>query len=281
MAHKQKKEIRSGVSLALSFLLALCMTSFMLILGCRIGIFNANVLMNQLDKTSYYDNVSAAIYENAVNLLRPSGLPETVMDNVIENDRVHQDVRAVIKAELSGREHVVDLSYVEQTFLENINSYMETENISPGDETDEGIQNLLGEIKKEYIRCLKFPFVKYFVRYQTAFEKIYLPSMCLLAILAGTLCAMLIKLQRWAHRGIRYIFYATAATGLMIGVIPTAIWLDGSYERLNISPQYLYEVIVGIIRADTGIFAYIAAGCFVLAAMELILIGIMKKRAMR
>lgn len=278
-SHRRKRRIRRLVSLILSFLLALCITSFLVLVGCKVGVFNTSVLLSQLNKTNYYENISNAIRENVGDIVRPTGLPESVLEGVIDDDRVYLDAKATIEASLENKKYQVDMTYLEQTFTKNIDAYIRRENKLSNASTQAGLKKLLNEIKEEYIRLLDFPFIKYFVKYQAMYEKIFLPAAAGLLVVIIILCFVLIKMQRWAHRGIRYISYATLASAIMTGILPLIIQLSGAYKRINISPKYLYNLLMGVISSDLAVFLYLSLGCIFAFAGEMAAIKILKERA--
>lgn len=278
-SHKRRRRMRHLVSLILSFLLALCITSFLVLVGCKVGIFNTSVLLSQLNKTNYYENISNAIRENVGDIIRPTGLPDSVLEGVIDDDRVYLDVKATIEASLENKEYHADMTYLEQTFTNNIDAYIKKEHKLSNASTQAGLKKLLNEIKAEYIRLLDFPFIKYFVKYQAMYDKIFLPAAGGLLVVIIVLCFALIKMQRWAHRGIRYISYATLASVIMTGILPLIIQLSGAYKRINISPKYLYNLLVGVISSDMTVFLYLSLGCILAFAGEMAAIKILKDRA--
>jgi hypothetical protein len=277
---RRKKRIKHIISLILSFLLSLSGTAFLVLIGCKAGIFNSSIIMSQLNKTDYYAHIGDALYEDAADLIRPSGLPESVLEDVIDENKVYIDAKNSIDAAMSGKTYEADGSFLKENFSANIEAYIEENDIQANDETEAGLEELSEEIVGEYNDLLEFPFAKYYIKYQAVYDRIFWPAVISLAVFMIIICIVLVAMQHWAHRGVRYISYAALASALMTGGVPLAVRLSGIYERLNISPSYLYHLLMGVIEADIDIFLYLAAAALLAFAVCLGVIRMLKNRAM-
>lgn len=280
-SHTYKKIMKQVVALVFSFLLTLCFTSCLFLIGCEAGIFNDRIILSQLDKTAYYASVNDAIRENVSELLLPSGLPDTILDGVIDEDEVRHDTKNAVQMSLKGQGYKADTRGLEARFKQNIQTYIEENAIVIGEETEEGIEQLLAAIKKEYERCMDFPFTKYFVRYQAAFHKFLIPALALFVVMSVFICMILIRMQRWRHRGMRYISYATLASALMVGIPTLVLLFSKVYTRVNVSPKYLYDLMVGVVKTDLIVFLMLFLLAVVAFGLELWLITRMRHKAER
>ena len=279
LSHKYRNMMKHIAGLVFSFLLTLCIASFLLLLGCKIGVFNDAIILKQLEKTEYYENVRQAIYDNSVELLLPSGLPDTVLDGVINEEQVRYDSESTVHMGLKGEGYLPDMAQLEECFASNIEKYIQENNIAVGDDTEEGMAQLLEEIKKEYRRCMKFPFISYFVKYKAVFNRIFIPALVLFVVLIALICVILIRMQRWPHRGMRYISYATLAAVLMVGSPIAALVATGVHKRINVSPKYLYDLVVGILGTDLMVFLAVACVGMMIFGVELFVISRMRYKA--
>ena len=277
--HHRKRLIKKIISYILSFILSLCITALLFLLGIKAGVFNSSVITGQLNKTNYYAELSDTLYENIADALMPTGLPEEVLDGVIDGDRMYIDAKNSIEAAFLGKEYTADTSYLEDAFRANIESYIVEDNVEATDETEEGVQTLVDEITEEYNSLIEFPFVEYFIKYQAAYNDIFAYGVIIMLVLILIICAALIAMQHWAHRGVRYISYGVLAAAVMTGAAPLYIKLSGAYKSLNISPRYLYNLLVAIIEQDIDVFLYLAAGAIVIFGMCMGIIHMLKKRA--
>lgn len=279
LSRKKRNMLKNIVGLVFAFLLTLCFTTIMLLIGCRLGIFNDAIIRKQLEKTDYYDSVHQAIYDNSAELLLPSGLPEDVLDGVISKEKVKKDSENTVTMGLKGEGYIPDTTELEERFTENINKYIEENNIKANSETEEGIKKVSEQINKEYKRCMKFPFIRYYAKYQTLFNKIFLPALLLFIVMSALICIILVRMQRWPHRGVRYISYATLASVLMMAVPVIVLIATNVHARINISPKYLYDLLVGVIETDMGVMLATSFVGIVFFGVELYLISRLKYNA--
>lgn len=280
-SHKQKNIMKQAVAFVFSFLLTLCFASCLVLIGCELGIFNGRIIVSQLEKTDYYTNVRVAIEENAAELLLPSGLPESIMEGVIDAEEVRHDTENAVRMSLKGQGYKADTRGLEERFRQNIQTYIEENDIALSEETEAGIEQLFKSVKKEYERCMDFPFIKYFVRYRTVFHKLFVPATALFVIMSVVICALLLRLQRWRHRGMRYINYATLAAGWMIGVMAMIPLASKVYTRINVSPKYMYDLLVGVVRMDLLVFLYLFLFTIAIFGGELALTAHMRHKVER
>lgn len=277
----KKKTMKHWVSIGLSFVFALCLSSLIALISIEAGVFNYSVFMNQLNKTNYYRNISNAIRENAEDILRPTGLPSEILDDVIVDNRIYLDAKNCIEAQLSEKEYVLDTSDMKEQFKKNIYNYIEKSKLEVGKETESGIDKLFTDISNEYIRLLEFPFIKYLTKYKAQYEKVFWPAVIILAIVCAGLCFAIIKMHSWVHRGLRYISYGTLASAFITGIIPGVLVVTNIYKRLSISPKYLYALLVGVIQADLMVFVYMAVALAIIFAAMLMVINMLKKRVVK
>ncbi|MBO5387567.1 MAG: hypothetical protein J6A59_05430 [Lachnospiraceae bacterium] len=279
MSEKRTETVRHIVAIIFSFLLTLCLAAIFVLIGCKLGIFNEKIILSQLDKTDYSNKVHEAISSNAAEYMMPSGLPESILDGVISKADVKKDCRNAVTMSLKGQGYNPNFSGLEDRFNENVEKYMSDNGIVVEAGTEDGINELLEEIKAEYKRCLTFPFIKYFVKYQSAFNRFFIFAVALLMALTVLIGWMLMKMQRWPHRGVRYISYSTLATAIMLGVPVGALMVSGVHRRINISPEYLYDLITGVLGVDLIVFMVLVFVCIGIFVAELLYIEKLKKVA--
>lgn len=276
---KKVKNIRTAVSLVFSFVLALCFTAIIVLTAFKTSFFNASSVIGEFNKTNYYYSVRDSVYEKACNTIRPSGLPEEVLDGVFDKNVVYMESKNYIEAQIKQQDYTVNTTAIENKIKDNIEAYIKKNNIETTSETDQGISDITGEIVNDYETSLKFPFAAQYVKYMNMYNKIYTPLCAVLVILCIIICFILISMQHWAHRGIRYISYALLTSGIMGFVAPAVIRISGAYERLNVTPLRLYNLVVAVIESNLNMLMYLSCAVFVLFGLSLGLINTLKQRA--
>lgn len=276
---KKEKNIRIVVSLVLSFILALCITAIIVLTAFKMSFFNASSVIGEFNKTNYYYSVWDSVYEKACNTIRPSGLPEEVLDGVFDKNVVYMESKNYIEAQIKQQDYTVNTTVIENKIKDNISSYIKKNNIETTKETDRGISDITGEIIKDYESALKFPFAAQYVKYMNMYNKVFAPLCAVLVILCIIICFVLVSMQHWAHRGIRYISYALLSSGIMGFLAPAVIRISGAYERLNVTPLRLYNLVVAVIESNLNMLMYLSCAAFVLFGLSLGAINTLKQRA--
>ena len=277
--HKKRQRLRNGLSLILAFVLSMLMLCISVLFGVYAGVFNEDVILIQLNKSGYYQNVRDTIEDNLVSDLLPTGLPwEKILTNVVTLERVYIDAKQNIEAALHKNTSTLKEAEIEATFKHNMEVYISDNKVERSEEINRGVEELSGTLTKEYIRLLQFPFVNYFIKYKGIYEKLVILTVPILLILMAAILITLLKLHYYKHRALRYIAYSCTATAIMLLLIPAYLLSSGIYRNIHIAPLYFYNFIVNYLKWDIKIFLYI--GVFWLAAVSGLLIGIfyMKKR---
>ena len=131
-------------------------------------------------------------------------------------------------------------------------------------------------IADEYVKAAKVPFVNYFAQAKQMMQKIVLIVAVVCVILSIIIIAMLVCMQRWKHRGIRYIIYSTLATMIMVGLQGIVSLATGFYNRLNVNSKYIYDALTKYISNGLWVFVYLSIGWLAVSVCLLFLIRYLK-----
>ncbi len=276
--YKNKEKIRTSISFFLSFLLSIIIFLTAGVTGIYIGVFNESVILNQLNRSNYYEQVQKSIESRFISILLPTGLPDSVLDDVITLERVYINAKNYIEGNLKGQTVIINSKSMSNQFSQNLKNYMQEEKIEETEEISKGMEALVDSVEKEYTRLLEFPFINYYVKYKAIYKKIMAVTLPILIGVAVIIIATLLKMQRWKHKAVRYIAYADLAASFMLIVMPTILLLSGSYKRLHISPEYFYIFIMRYLQWDITVFLYLGALGIVLFIGLLTIIRYLKQK---
>ncbi len=271
---KHKNMIRAITSTVLSFFLSLIIFGLLFLLGTRIGVGSRSTMLAALDSSDYYNSVHQAIEQNVITFLKPTGLPASVIEGVFSKEAVRMDARQIIINECNQKEYTVVFDSINETFQSNVEQYATKHGLIMTKE--DGIKQLTDRIQSIYLHTIQFPFTKYLVRFQNIVADILYPLM-IIAMLTGIgIFILLIKIQKWQHRGLRYCAYGVMGGTLMTIALPAIILVTKFYQRVQISPEYLKEFVTEFLQ--WGFLSYIYISLLGVLTFIVLLIVIQKKK---
>lgn len=275
---KSSKKILTGViSTVLSFLLAIIFTVGSVLLGVYIGFLNENRIIDGLNYKDYYAGVEESFHEKCKDLSTPIGLPETVLEGIVESETIHQDVKGYVTSAVNGQTYVFETDGMKIRLEQNVREYFASQGWEMNAEQEATIPEYTQLIADEYVASVKVPFVEKFATAKRLFQKILLIGMPVMIILAGIIIALLLGMQRWKHRSIRYVAYSAFATTIMVAIPGIVALKSGFYEKINISTEYLYYALVKYIENGLWVFVYLAVVWLAISVGTLLLIRFVKK----
>lgn len=270
MSKQKKGNSAFWISTIIAFLLAILLTMAGYLGGIYYDLFNKSFLLESVNNASYYNAVMDYSLEHAESLAIPMGLQPEVFDNVFNLDETYAEGNALMQANLDGKEYTPDTSKIFKRLVSNINLYLNQQNIKATTEQQNNITTFASEIADEYAHNLSIPYIKYYANVRTMFSKLIYVGIPVLLALSAFAVFLLIKLHSRLHTALRYITYSTLAASLMTAILPIFLLINGSYKRLNISPEYFYNFVVNYITQSLITFIYVSLALLIISVVMII-----------
>ncbi len=277
MNRKSKKRLRGIISTILSFLLAVLFTVGSVLVGLYIGFLNENRIIDGLNYKDYYSGVEENFYQNSKDITTPMGLPENVVDGIVDSETIYENIKDYVVAAVNGQTYVFATEDLKTKLEQNVRNYFTSQGWEITSEQEATIPQYTQMIADEYVSCVKVPFVEHFAAVKRIFQKILLIGIPAIVILSAIIIFMLVHMQKWKHRGVRYVVYSSFATMIMVAVPGIAALVSGFYKKINISTEYLYYALVKYISNGLWVFIYLAFVWFAISLALLFLIRFIKK----
>lgn len=275
---KSNKFLKGFISIIFSFILAVIFTVMSMIIGVYIGFLNENRIIDGLNYKDYYKGVEDAFYENAKDISTPIGLPESVLEGIVESEKIHSDVKNYVTSSVNGKTYVISTDDLRNNLAENVRNYFAQQNMEMSPEQEATIPEYTQLIADEYEQTVKVPFVSYFAQAKSSMQKIMLIVVPVCLVLTAIIVFMLVRMRKWKHRGIRYIVYSTLSAALMVALPGIVVLCNGFYKRINIASDYLYYALVRYVANGLWVFVYLAVVWLAISVGLLFLIRIIKSK---
>lgn len=144
------KVIRVILSLILSFCLILIVA---IILGKSIlenKILNKNYLLEKMDETEVYLQVSRAVTSGFENYIYQSGLPEDTIKDLYTEEMIKNDVNSLVNSMYEGTDIKLSDDIVRNNLNQKIDAYVESQGLKLNKQGRENIEQFEDLIIEEY-----------------------------------------------------------------------------------------------------------------------------------
>ena len=199
--------VRNAVFIVLSFLLTLVL--FLLSVGTVLEatLFNPEFIFDSMNSSNYFIDKRDEITTSLIDLGYASGLDEKFFDDFIDEVMLCDDTREYLDNYYSGSGAKIDSTDFKQSFNAELDKYIQENNIK--NVNGKSRDKLVNKAAQIYRSSLEIPLFSrlsaYFLTAKNAMPFIIVG----LVVLAGVICVVLIYANKWKHRGVKYICYAT------------------------------------------------------------------------
>lgn len=234
--------VRNAVFIVLSFLLTLVL--FLLSVGTVLEatLFNPEFIFDSMNSSNYFIDKRDEITTSLIDLGYASGLDEKFFDDFIDEVMLCDDTREYLDNYYSGSGAKIDSTDFKQSFNAELDKYIQENNIK--NVNGKSRDKLVNKAAQIYRSSLEIPLFSrlsaYFLTAKNAMPFIIVG----LVVLAGVICIVLIYANKWKHRGVKYICYATSGAFLTLGIIPTYLMITGKISHINLDSRALYNMFV-------------------------------------
>lgn len=234
--------VRNAVFILLSFLLTLVLFLLSVCTVLEATLFNPEFIFDSMNSSNYFIDKRDEITTSLIDLGYASGLDEKFFDDFIDEVMLCDDTREYLDNYYSGSGAKIDSTDFKQSFNAELDKYIQENNIK--NVNGKSRDKLVNKAAQIYRSSLEIPLFSrlsaYFLTAKNAMPFIIVG----LVVLAGVICIVLIYANKWKHRGVKYICYATSGAFLTLGIIPTYLMITGKISHINLDSRALYNMFV-------------------------------------
>ena len=255
MKHSKYKSV---ICMLTSLLLAIFISVISLAVAIRLGFASNNSLVKALDDVHYYDMVYDSFTE------------------------IRSDGNDYFKAQLNSTTFNVNTFIYKQKLQDNINQYVNDNNLSVDGDRDKIISDISDEIVNYYLDMIKIPYAN---TVSVIFRNIikYFPLIVAPMVVMGAVCVFLLCVQnkRKKNRIFRYLAYSVMS-GAITTIIPVIYsFSTGFYKKIQIYPVYVYKFMIRYLENGLKILATVGIMLFIVALIMIFLSTYIKSRYLK
>lgn len=263
-----------------AFLLTVIFIMVNIIVGLGAGLFSSKSIIKSINRSDYFEKTYEDVKINTENILYRAGLPTTILSDVITRDRIHISGMDYVGAVLDNKEPQLGQD-IREEIINKIREYFKEEGIIETGSLPAELQQISAAIEQEYTGRIQLRIVDYLMEYRQKYNRavvIVMPCMIIMIIIISYL---LIRIQRYKHRGVRYISYALFASSIFTIILALYLILKKGYSAVMVKPDHYYELISDYLHMNIKVLAYIGLFGFAAALASVKVVDFMKKQIIR
>ena len=268
---------RGLVSAVLSFLLSLFLSFFVVLMGLQCTVMSPGFLKRQIQDSLYASHLIESVEDHFVSYGMASNFDEAFFQSVLDEKQFEQDILAEAATIYSDQQGFDAVAYEEALYLKLVQNVQER-GYELTAENEEAVRYLAQECTEVYQKTVSLP-----IQSQLAniLNKMKAPIQIALivdtALLIFTVFFLFVMYRR-KYKSLAYITYALSGSALLIGIPGLMVLLSGKLERLAITSQALYELVLHYVRGILFPLLFTAALLLVLSIVSYIVHRVLRKR---
>ncbi len=267
----QNIQSRLIISLLLSFFIALFLSLSTYLVAAYFGFFNESVIYNSLDSSDYY-TTALNYYSNSTKTLTVLyGVDDTVLKDTVNSVKFRIDVDNCIHTSFYGKVCSIDTENMQSKITANMTAFMVAEDITLTTEVQTGIDEFTKMTLDNYAKSVNIPYFSYYVKVKNKADGLILAAVLILTLISGFLISLIFGMYKRKLKALRYIIYGTISTGLICIILPVYLVWTKFYERVQITPNYVSQLISSLLHRGLWVFIWLGIGWLILSILLLIL----------
>jgi hypothetical protein len=252
--------------LFLSFVGALLLVSFGVLLVVRMTFLSQGYIERVADKTGYYKGIARETNLDLAQGALGANVPEGTLDKVITVSRVKTDVDNYFTALYTPG---VSYHFSQKDDLHrNLSEAIETAAVQSGRAVDgASLDQLVTHLSSMYEGYVEIPYLLAFGQKMMQYKSLLTIALFVIAVVTLVLFLVIyVSLRRYNHRLYRYLSYSLTTAGLMGLVVPVMAWLSKFTARIPISSETMYGFVKAYLDGAVGYLTFISVACLVAGA---------------
>ncbi len=235
-------KIRSVWFSILSFVLSFVFFLLSICAVLQFTLLNAEFIYGGMNSTSYFLDKRDEVTKSLINLGNASGFDKEFFDGLVNELMVNEDTHAYLKSYYAGEKRNLDTTNFKNVLNEAIEKHIEENNIT--NINRENVDYFVNKAALIYRDSLEIPLFAELYVYIKAVAKA-MPFVTIgLVVFAAIICLVFVFANKWKHRALKYICYATSGAFLSVGLIPSVILISGKIGQINLTSRALYDLFV-------------------------------------
>ena len=262
-------------------ILIVCLT-LMIIIATAIKILSSTIMdeaymFRKLRANDYYSNIYKELKQNFENYIGPSGLDESILDDICTEEDLQNDTEIILGNIYEGTGKKVDTSAIKDRLKKRIEQSLASTNVT--DKTKENINQFIEQISDEYISTISH------TEYEDTIYNVYSKSKKIIklaklgyGISIATIMALLVLINfKRLRKALKNIGISFTSSGLFMLLGYNILNYNIKVEHLRILNDSISIVLQSIVKDIFGKLNYAGIGLTVVGIILIILGNFLRK----
>lgn len=243
----------------------------------RFTIMSPKYFMNEMENVDYYSNTATELNRMIRQNAAPAGLPTAMFEKYIQIEDIRSDMIQFQKNTFAKQEASMATDHLKERLNKDITSYATEKKITLNKTMQAGIDSFITTILENYQYLTQFPYLQTYASLTSLYAKAYIIAMPILVVALGTVITLIYKLHNSLHRKKRYYAYGIVGGGMLSLVLPMYLYISQFFEKINLNPKYMYELLVSFIKDYLSVLM-ITGGIIIVIGIAVAYINIKRKQ---
>jgi hypothetical protein len=253
--------------LFLSFVGALLLASFGVLLVVRMTFLSQGYIERVAEKTGYYKGIARETNLDLAQGALGANVPAGTLDKVITTSRVKTDVDNYFTALYTPG---VSYHFSQKDDLHrNLSEAIETAAVESGRAVDaSSLDQLVMHLSSMYEGYVEIPYLLAFGQKMMQYKSLLTIALFVIAVVTLVLFLVIyVSLRRYNHRLYRYLSYSLTTAGLMGLVVPIMVWVSKFTSRIPIQSETMYGFVKAYLDGAVGYLSIISTVLIVIGGI--------------
>ncbi|MEG1427144.1 MAG: hypothetical protein RSC76_05600, partial [Oscillospiraceae bacterium] len=219
--------LKKVISMVLSFFLFVFLTVSVILACLYFNLFEPHSALKALEKSNYYEGVTAQFETNAWDITIPLGLPQSVVQNLVSVEQVKRDMNAVINGHFESKKVTVDTTPIVRAVDDRVRTYFSTQGKTLSEGQNTVLTQYMDTLGSEYLKLTNIAVLEYCGMIKASYSKLILVCLCVLCAFSVISLVILFSIHHYRHRSLRYVAYATISATAAVSIVPALSYFTG------------------------------------------------------
>ncbi|MEG0330637.1 MAG: hypothetical protein RR624_09430 [Longicatena sp.] len=244
----KNKKLKTIISYLFTFFIAFFMFVIVLATTARFTLMSPSYFMKQMNKVEYYNNTTIELNRTFKQNAAPSGFPITLFENYIKEEDIRSDMVAYETAIFDGKKASIPTDKIQKRLINDTNKYITEQKITMNPSIQVAVDQFINANVEKYSYLTSFPYLDVYAKLIKTFQKVYIVVLPILVVSTLILFILIRKMYRSKRRMKRFYAYGFLGAGLLTSVLPMYLYASRFFEKINLNPKYMYELLVALAK---------------------------------
>ena len=245
------KIVKYVLSCIISFLIMLFVFVILLINILDNKLLEKEYILQKIDESEFYLQVSREVESGFENYIYQSGLPEDTIKDLFTDEMIENDVNTIINCLYEGEKIKLSDNILKETLHERIEEYLKSQNKKLNKQGEESIEKFENLIIEEYKKNVNIS-TPLFVKGNQVIEKIsdirnQVGNWHLISLVVLITILVLLNIKDLLN-AVNFLAISSLSGGVLLKLGTNLIFSNIDFENLLIMSKSLTNLIIAIIK---------------------------------